>query len=72
MTLFFKSLGSKVAKAVTKEFIEPMVMMTLGPKPPSRNLRLMLKPNMPLHLHSMMMTYHGLSIANPIMSFGMI
>ena len=49
MNLFLKSLGVRVAKAITKEFVKLTVMRIYGPKQPLRNMRPMLKPNMDLH-----------------------
>jgi len=72
MTLFLKSLRCGVAKIVSKEFIEPKVMRILGPKSLPRNMRPISKPNMHLYKHSIMMTYHGLSIVNSHIRFGMI
>jgi len=51
MNLFLKSLGVRVAKAITKEFIEPPSDEEHGPKQPLRTMRSMLKPNMHLHKH---------------------
>jgi len=41
MTVFLQSLGSGVAKAVTKPLVYPMMMKTHGLKLPQRNLMLM-------------------------------
>ena len=49
MNLLLKSLGVRVAKAITKEFVEPQVMRIHGPKQPLKTMRPMLKPN--IHLH---------------------
>ena len=42
MTVFLQSLGSRVAKAVTKPFSDPPVMNPLGPKLRLRSLMPML------------------------------
>ena len=49
MNIFLKTLGVKVAKAITKEFIEPHGDEDTWPKQPLRTVRLILKPNMHLH-----------------------
>ena len=46
MNLFLKSLGVRVAKSITKEFIEPFIDEVHGSKKPLRTMRPMLEPNM--------------------------
>ena len=47
MTVFLQSLGSRVAKAVTKYFSVPLVMRTLDPTLPPRSLIQMLRHTIP-------------------------
>ena len=46
MIIFLQSLRSQVAKAVTKPFMYRLMMRTLGPILPPRNLMLMQKHTM--------------------------
>ena len=47
MNLFLKSLGVRVARAITKEFIEPLTdERDHGPRTPPRTMRPMLGHNM--------------------------
>ena len=47
MTVFLQSLGSRVAKAVTKPLVYPLVMSTLGLALPLKSLMQMLRHTMP-------------------------
>ena len=49
VNLFLKSLGVKVAKAITKEFIEPHGDDDTWSDATAKDMRPMLKPNMHLH-----------------------
>ena len=51
MNLLLKSVGVKVAKAITKEFVEPHGDEDTWSEATSKDYRLMLKPNMHLHKH---------------------
>jgi len=71
MIVLIKSLESQVAKAISKQSVKPMMMRTLGPKSPQRNMKPMLKLDM-LSCKPSMMAYHGLSIAFLLMIFDKI
>ena len=58
MNLFLKSLGVRVAKAMTKKFVEPHSDEDTGPKQPPRTMKQMPKPNMYSHKHLMIMIFH--------------
>jgi len=49
MNLFLKSIGVRVTKAITKEFVKPQIMRIHDPKQPLRTMGPMLRPNMHLH-----------------------
>jgi len=51
LNLFFKSLGVRVAKVITKQSLSLTMMRMHGQKQPPRTMRPMLKPNMHLHKH---------------------
>ena len=48
MTIFLQSLGSLVAKSLTKPYIlDPIVRRALGPTLPTKNMRLILRLKIP-------------------------
>ena len=51
MNLFLKSLGFRVAKDITKEFIEPHGNEDTWSEATAKEYKAMLKPNMHLHKH---------------------
>jgi len=57
MTLFLKSLGFRVAKAITNEFVEPYDDEDAWSEVTAKDYKPILRHNMHSHKHLMMLIY---------------